>query len=76
MEREAQIKAIHELIENEKIPFQLESKQFYLDLSEALYTCNERSVFGDTNVSSDDAIRIWKLVESIRKHGFPDELKM
>jgi len=48
------------------------------DLEDALYTFNEMGVWkGDTELSLDDAIRAWALIEKLRQVGeFPEDLVM
>lgn len=47
-------------------------------LSEACYTVSEMGLmFDGSSVDYDDAIKIWKMVENLRKNGgFPKELVM
>lgn len=47
-------------------------------LSEAIYTFGELGLWFETEgISTEDGIRIWALVESVRKNGgFPKELRM
>jgi hypothetical protein len=46
-------------------------------LSEALYSFSELSLFGDFEIKdTDEAIRIWALVEKVRLDGFPTKLRM
>lgn len=46
-------------------------------LSEACYSFSERGLFGDSSLSAEDAVRIWALVERVRRQGgFPERLRM
>ena len=47
------------------------------DLSEALYTVNELGLWPDyVNVSEEQALFCWGIVEKLRTHKFPDDLRM
>lgn len=45
-------------------------------LNEALYSFEEMGLLGDIHISPSLAVRIWAIVSAIRKHGFPDRLRM
>jgi hypothetical protein len=47
-------------------------------LSEALYAISERSGWKDEvdSVSVEQALYLWRVVEKVRKHGFPKALRM
>lgn len=68
MERDAQLKALHEFIETEKLK---EPREFFINLSEALYTCNERDVFGETRIDSSDAMWTIRGFENQNKRNLP-----
>ena len=47
------------------------------ELNNALYMLNERGFFrDDIELSADNALKAWALVERVRRDGFPDELQM
>lgn len=47
------------------------------NLSEALYTVNELGLWpDDVTVSMKQALFCWNIVEKMRTHEFPDELRM
>lgn len=49
----------------------------YRDLSEALYTFSELGLLGDMEIKDEaTAVRIWALVEKVRRDGFPKDLRM
>lgn len=47
-------------------------------LEEALYAISERGDWKDgvDSVSVEQALYIWRVVEKVRKHGFPKALRM
>jgi hypothetical protein len=46
-------------------------------LSEACYAVSELGIgFDGNSVSPEMATQCWKIVEAVRKNGFPDELRM
>lgn len=47
------------------------------DIAEACYTFGELNLMGELDaLDAESAIRIWALVEKVRRDGFPKELKM
>ena len=47
------------------------------NLNEALYSCNELGLWPDDGtVSMEQALFCWSIVEKMRTHNFPDELRM
>jgi hypothetical protein len=48
-----------------------------LDISEALYSFSEMGILPDgLTVSHEQAVMIWRLIESVRLFGFPEHLEM
>jgi hypothetical protein len=47
-------------------------------LFEALYAFSERGLWNmDIEIKDiPEAIRVWAVIEHVRRHGFPDELRM
>ncbi len=46
------------------------------EMDEAMYAGSELGIFPFDEISADDALIIWRAVESVRLHGFPNNLKM
>jgi hypothetical protein len=46
------------------------------ELSEACYTFSETNVIDDMSIDEAAALRIWAMVETVRRRGFPNELRM
>jgi hypothetical protein len=48
-------------------------------LNEALYAFSERDLIWNMDIEIKDlaeAIRVWAVVEQVRRHGFPEDLRM
>lgn len=45
-------------------------------VSEACYSFSERNMLGDFQISEQDALMVWAIVERCRQEGFPTTLRM
>lgn len=48
-----------------------------IELNAALYAFSERCLWpADVEIESELAIAVWEVVETVRKKGFPNDLRM